>query len=350
MRTQSETISTNPIAQSLKLPVGWRIVLFLLLILLSFASGAGKDLILRLLCTSLGTGLLGYSYLCSFSPVPLIAAVPGFLLSFLVTGSAVSACFSLVFFPCGMLLAFLLMRRASKTVTVLVLSISLGVLFLLGIAAELAVSGFDLRPDSFLAQYRSWFDAVGQQLIQAVEKNLALLGESAKSAYAGYVQTITQTLNLIKVVLPALFCAVMEGFGYLSVSVLQLAAKISRRDRIIPPGFLLILSPITAILFILTYLIGLFNSSETVSVFAGVAMNLNTLIAPGLFVLGIRSLVRRSRLASRRISFVVTVITLVLALFLSPYLCLLFIIVDGIGEIFFVYRMRKLARPDSPDT
>ncbi|MBO4229250.1 MAG: hypothetical protein J5938_02730 [Clostridia bacterium] len=349
MSIHPDTRQGDAFALSLKLPIGGRVLLLFALTLTSFLSGTLPDLFFRLICTSVGVGLLAYYYLCHLSLLPLLCAVPGFLLSCLATGSVLSSLYSLIWIPGGVLLAFLMMRRSSKTLSVLAVSLSFGVPVLLCIAAELAAGGVDLRPESFLVQYRSWFDSIRDSLIQTIEQNLSALPDSAKTLYAGYAQTITQMMNLVKIVLPGLYCALMEGLGYLAVSVLQGAAKVTRRTRIIPPAFFLTLSPITAVLFILSYGIGLFTQSGSVSVFTGVAINLCAMIAPWLFVLGIRSIVRRSKLVSRRLSFAVTVIILVLALFLSPYFCLLLILIDGIGEVFFITRMKNYARSQHPD-
>ena len=56
---------------------------------------------------------------------------------------------------------------------------------------------------------------------------------------------------------------------------------------------------------------------------------------PGIFLMGLHSLVRRAKDPLRRRSFIITAVVLGFLVFIFPSYAIFFVLVDGIGEIFF---------------
>ena len=63
--------------------------------------------------------------------------------------------------------------------------------------------------------------------------------------------------------------------------------------------------------------------------------NLSTILIPGIFLMGLNSLVRRAKDPLRRRSFIITAVVIGFLIFVFPSYAIFFVIIDGIGEIFF---------------
>ena len=143
----------------------------------------------------------------------------------------------------------------------------------------------------------------------------------------------------MKLAMPAVIIVFCELLGFLSVSIYLLFTKLFRCRKLVPRGYRITMTRTAGVIFMLSYLFNLFSSGNTPSLIQVTAGNIASVLMPGLFLMGLRSLKRRAVSPYRRRSFIITAVILGLLLFTYPIYAMLFIILDGLGEVFFGEKM-----------
>ena len=260
MNTDFSDFKSEPVGDAgvYRVPLGTKILIFLLLCLFSAFSASVPGFILPMFCMTAGSALLAFIWLLTFSPVFLLSAIPGFLISFFWTGGVISAIPSLLYLLCGTVTALFLIRRRGKTAATAAAAVSIGVGLLVCIVLSYAASGASLRLDDLLSAYDGWFDARGLQLEQTFKESLALYPEDSVVSAVLNPTYLSGMLDIMKVTLPAICCVISEVLGYLTVSLFLLLVKLFRCPLFVPQNFCITLSPVTAVVFIICYLIRCF--------------------------------------------------------------------------------------------
>ncbi len=166
----------------------------------------------------------------------------------------------------------------------------------------------------------------------AIEQN-PVIAEYYTEAYIASV--VSRSVDAMKLSMPAVACVIAEVMGYLAVSVYALFVRIFRCRILLPRPFRITMSRASGVMFILSYLVNLFSVGDTTSLIGVAAGNLATILMPGLFLLGLRSLSRRFINRQRRRSGIINLIIIGILIFSYPPYAVLFIAVDGLGEVFF---------------
>lgn len=332
-----ETPSEASVTGIYRTPIGTKILLFVLLCGFSALSSLAPDALLRYLCMAAGSGLFAFVNLLTFSPVFLLSALPGTILAFVLTKSVIAAVPSLVFLTGGAVMTLLLLKRKSKTVTVLGAAVSVGAGILVCLLLSYIAGGGSLSFSVLLKHYNAYFEGFEALLSETLQTYAAAMYPAEDFAGAAVLpaNALSNMTDILKVTMPALCCVFAEILGYLAVAVFLLFVRIFRCRLLVPRKFIIELTPAAAIVFMVSYLIMLFSRSQNVTLWTAAAENLVLLLMPGLFVVGLHSLARRARIPERRKSFFLTLLLLIFAFLFSPAVCLFFIVIDGIGEIFF---------------
>ncbi|MBR5871891.1 MAG: DUF2232 domain-containing protein, partial [Clostridia bacterium] len=158
----------------------------------------------------------------------------------------------------------------------------------------------------------------------------------SSAATAAYIRAlVSMSVNSVKLALPALFAIAAQVLAYLALGVYQLIIRLCRTPYMLPRRYRITVSRAAAVIFIVAYLINLFGSSDHTTVLQIATANLTTMLMPGIFLMGLNSLVRRAKDPLRRRSFIITAVVIGFLIFVFPSYAIFFVLIDGIGEIFF---------------
>lgn len=324
-----------------RVPVFTRILLLLAVTAGAILTARMPDVLTASVCAACTAGVFAFYYLTTFSPVVALTAIPAYAIAFFMTGSAFDAAWSLLFLPVGAMLSLCLLRRTQKTSAVVTaasaIGISAAVLFLIGYMAENGT----VAPDSLMESFNARFESARAQLLASTEASVQAAIEQ-NPLYAQYYtdayvsSVVNASIDTMKLSMPAVLIIIAEVLGFLAVTIFCGLTKLFRCTKLLPRGYRIRLSRLSGVIFVVSYLINLFSSGGTATTLTQVtAGNLASVLMPGLFLLGLRTLVRRAKNPGRRRSFVVTIVILGLLLFTYPSYAVLFVVLDGLGEVFF---------------
>jgi hypothetical protein len=160
--------------------------------------------------------------------------------------------------------------------------------------------------------------------------------EKLRAANEAYIRSLVEmSVNSVKLATPALFAVSAQIISYFALGIYQLLVRLCRTPYMLPRKYRITVSRAAAILFIAAYLINLFPGGTQMSVMQIATANLSTILMPGIFLMGLNSLVRRAKDPLRRRSFIITAVVIGFLVFVFPSYAIFFVIIDGIGEIFF---------------
>ncbi len=313
------------------------------LIILCSALSADAYLMRGMLLVCIGAGLFAFSFMLSFKPYIACTAIAGYGLGWWLSGSFLSAFSSLLYLPIGAVMTLCLLRRKNKTTTVLATAMAAGIGILIYFSI-LLIAEFGTLNGTVIKEYFQAFFQTVQDTFQAVAENAAktLQEMDASPAYVEAVidsSTITAAIDSLKMVLPAYLLIGIQIVGYLAVSMFVLLTKIFRCPKLLPNNYQLSIGKGTAVLFMISYLIYFFSPIAHPTVFSTAAQNMSLILSPGLFILGLRKLKRRAQIPGKRAGFIMYLAILLFMSFLSPVIGIFFIVIDGIGEVFFENRL-----------
>jgi len=177
---------------------------------------------------------------------------------------------------------------------------------------------------------------IDSQVTDAVTESTGADTAKQSAAAAAYVRAMVDlSVNSVKLAMPALFAILAQILAYLSLGVYQLLVRMCRTAHMLPKVYRITVSRAAAVIFIIAYLINLFPIGGSISMMQIASANLTTMMMPGIFLMGLHSLVRRAKDPFRRRSFIITAVVLGFLVFIFPSYAIFFVLVDGIGEIFF---------------
>jgi len=364
MNTDAHTTDRNPEAIKPTSP-GTRLVLLLLITAGAVLTGLCSNLFVAGIFAAVTAGLFTYYYLLTFSPAVTLTVIPAAGIVLSLTGSVLSAATVLLYLPLGAVLSLCMLRIRTKTTAVIsgaaAIGLSLGVLFLIGymtqhgtIAAEALKESyntfFESMRTSMMESMMTAFEAMetaaeqsssladhpvigGQAVTEAVTD--AASGNSAAVTGAYIKAMVNLSVDSVKLAMPALLAIGAQVLSYLAVGVYLLAVRIRKTTWMRPSVYRITVSRTAAVIFMLAYLINMLPLGSSISMIQIASANLATLMMPGMFIMGLYSLRRRALDVHRRRSFIVTLVVLGILVFVSPSFAIFFVIVDGLGEIFF---------------
>ena len=173
----------------------------------------------------------------------------------------------------------------------------------------------------------------GQAVTEAVTDAAS---DNTAAVTGAYIKAMVNlSVDSVKLAMPALLAIGAQVLSYLAVGVYLLAVRIRKTTWMRPSVYRITVSRTAAVIFMLAYLINMLPLGSSVSMIQIASANLATLMMPGMFIMGLYSLRRRALDVRRRRSFIVTLVVLGILVFVYPSFAIFFVIVDGLGEIFF---------------
>ncbi len=367
---QTDT-DTKPIFDTLTGPSPFvRILLLVLTAAGAAISGMCPDLLTASVFAAVAAGLFSYTFLLTFSPL-LFSVIPiAAIAAYVSTFSAYHALQSLLFLPLGAAIVLCMLRFKNKTQTVIRGALAVGIAILvLFLTAYMAQNG-TIAPAALKQSYNVFFEQMREQMTdsmlsayEAVESaaqttadqpdlSHPLLGtdpaagepaavdpaeaEKQRAATEAYLRaTVDLSVNSVKLAFPALFAIGAQVLAYLALGVYRTLTKFCRTPFLLPREYRITVTRTAAVVFVIAYLINMFPAGDSTSISQIASANLATMLMPGIFIMGLHSLARRAKDPLRRRSFIVTAVVIGFLVFVFPSYAVFFVLVDGIGEIFF---------------
>ena len=347
-------------------PFGRSLLLVLIAIGASI-SGMCQDLLSASIFAVIAAGLFTYCFLLTFSPLVFAAPAAALITAFASTGSFYHGLQALLFLPLGASLCLSMLRMKSKTTAVLRGAAAIGLSLLVLFSVSFIMTHGTISPSAVKEAYNTFFDDLSEQMTESMIAAYQTVEQSAASASpdlshpvidaptteaitdapaqsttdssaatAAYIRAlVSMSVNSVKLALPALFAIAAQVLAYLALGVYQLIIRLCRTPYMLPRRYRITVSRAAAVIFIVAYLINLFGSSDHTTVLQIATANLTTMLMPGIFLMGLNSLVRRAKDPLRRRSFIITAVVIGFLIFVFPSYAIFFVLIDGIGEIFF---------------
>ncbi len=350
-----------------------RILLLALTVIGGALSGICPDLISASFFAIVTAGLFSYCFLLTFSPLVLAAPVISAIAAFAATGNFYHGLQALLFLPLGVSICLSMLRVKKKTTAVLRGAVSVGIAILVLFLIGFMMSHGTISADALKQSYNGFFDELHTQMTDSMLTAYEAMEQAAQSAGTAeggfshpiidapaaenaapslsvpdpdaakqsamteaYIRTLVDlSVNSVKLATPALFAVSAQIISYFALGVYQLLVRLCRTPYMLPRKYRITVSRAAAILFIAAYLINLFPGGTQMSVMQIATANLSTILMPGIFLMGLNSLVRRAKDPLRRRSFIITAVVIGFLVFVFPSYAIFFVIIDGIGEIFF---------------
>lgn len=346
-----------------------RAFLIVLTVVGGVISGICPDLLSASVFAALTAGCFSFCYLLTFSSV-MLCAVPAVIaaVTAFMTFSFYHALQSILFLPLAVGIILCLLRLKNKTQTVLsgalAIGIALAVLFLIAymmqhgtIAPDVLKSSYNdffeqmrtQMTDSMLGAYEA-MESAAQKAADNADLAHPIIGSSdtaslpedpaaaakQKAATEAYLRAmIDLSVNSVKLAFPALLAIAAQVLSYLAISVYRALTRFCRTPHLLPRNYRITVSRTAAVIFVVAYLINMFPIGSSISLIQIASANLATMMMPGVFLMGLNSLVRRAKDPLRRRSFIITAVVLGFLVLVYPSYAIFFVLIDGIGEIFF---------------
>ena len=350
-----------------------RILLLALTVIGGALSGICPDLISASFLAAVTAGMFSYCFLLTFSPLVLAAPVISAIAAFAATGNFYHGLQALLFLPLGVSICLSMLRVKKKTTAVLRGAVSVGIAILVLFLIGFMMSHGTISADALKQSYNGFFDELHTQMTDSMLTAYEAMEQAAQSAGTteggfshpiidapaaenaapslsvpdpdaakqsamteAYIRTLVDlSVNSVKLATPALFAVSAQIISYFALGIYQLLVRLCRTPYMLPRKYRITVSRAAAILFIAAYLINLFPGGTQMSVMQIATANLSTILMPGIFLMGLNSLVRRAKDPLRRRSFIITAVVIGFLVFVFPSYAIFFVIIDGIGEIFF---------------
>lgn len=344
MNSEPSTVQNQPSKTLYRTPVFTRVLLLVIITAGSVLSACMPDMLTAALCGACTAGVFAFYYLLTFSPAAVLVVIPAFLVVLLYHGNVLSSASVLLFLPAGAVLSLCMLGRKKKTTAVISTAAALGLSILVLFLIRYMTQNGTIALSSLRASYDSMFEQTRAVLLESVKQtvqNAVAQNEALADYYTdAFITTVVNaSVDSIKLAMPAVIIVFCELLGFLSVSVYLLFAKLFRCRILVPRGYRITMTRAAGVIFMISYLINLFSSGNSMSLLQVTAGNIASVLMPGLFLMGLRSLKRRAASPNRRRSFIITAVILGLLLFTYPIYAVLFIVLDGLGEVFFGDKM-----------
>ena len=147
--------------------------------------------------------------------------------------------------------------------------------------------------------------------------------------------TVDLSVNSVKLAFPALFAIGAQVLAYLSLTVYRTLTRLCKTPFMLPRNYRITVSRTAAVIFVIAYLINMFPTGSHTSITQIASANLATMMMPGIFLMGLNSLARRAKDPFRRRSFIITAVVIGFLVLVYPSYAIFFVLIDGIGEVFF---------------
>jgi len=350
-----------------------RAVLITLTVVGGVISGICPDLLSASVFAALTAGTFAYCFLLTFSPL-FLCAVPAAAaaLTFLLTFSFYHALQSILFLPLAVGIILCLLRLKNKTQTVLSGALAVGAALVVLFLIAFMMQNGTIAPDALKSSYNAFFETMRTQMTDSMLGAYETMESAAQSAVGGadlahpiiggaetgavtdgalqdpaaaakqkaameaYLRSMVDlSVNSVKLAAPALFAIAAQVLAYLALAVYRGLTRACRTPHLLPRNYRITVSRTAAVIFVIAYLINMFPIGGSISLIQIASANLATMMMPGIFLMGLNSLARRAKDPIRRRSFIITAVVLGFLVLVYPSYAIFFVLIDGIGEVFF---------------
>ncbi len=350
-----------------------RAVLLILTVFGGVITGICPDLLSASFFAALTAGGAAYCFLLTFSPTMLCAvSAVSVIAAYLLTQSFYHALQALLFLPLAAVIILCLLRLKNKTQTVLSGALAVGIAILVLFLITYMMQNGTVSPDALKTSYNNFFEQMRTQMTDSMLATYEAMesaaqntdgstdfshpviggsetaavtesvtqdpadAEKQKAAYEAYLRSMVDlSVNSVKLAFPALFAIAAQVLSYLALGVYRALTRFCRTPHLLPRNYRITVSRTSAVIFIIAYLINMFPAGSSVSLMQIASANLATMMMPGIFLMGLRSLQRRAKDPIRRRSFIITAVVVGFLVLVYPSYAIFFVLIDGIGEIFF---------------
>lgn len=345
--------------------------LTLILIILCTAGGVltglCPDLLSASVIAAITAGLYSYTFCRTFAPAAMLIPILAAPAAWLLTTDFFNALQALLFLPLGVSVCLSMLKTRRKTAAVIHGALACGIsLLVLFLVAYIMTHG-TLSPEALKTSYNETFEKMRVSMTDSMLSAYESMEQAASNMTEGgfshpvidgndpapnpvdpadaqkqaaatraYITALVElSVNSVKLAMPALIAVLAQILAYVSLGIYRMMTRLCRTHYMLPRTYRITVSRTSAVIFVISYLINLFPTGSGMTLLSITTANLATMLTPGVFVMGLTNLQRRAKDPMRRRSFFITAAVLTFLVILSPSYAVFFILVDGIGEIFF---------------
>ena len=364
--TADAEASAAPVSQPTPSPFA-RILLLILITAGAAISGICPDLLSASVFGAITAGLFSYTFLLTFSPL-LFTVIPiSVIAAYAATFSIYHAFQTLLFLPLAVTIVLCMLRFRNKTQTVIRGACAIGIAILILFLITYMMHNGTIAPEALKASYNDFFEQMRTQMTDSMvgayeamesaaqssndqaDLSHPILGadpaasptdpadaEKQKAAMEAYLRaTIDLSVNSVKLAFPALFAIGAQVLAYLALTIYRTLTRLCKTPFMLPRNYRITVSRTAAVIFVIAYLINMFPTGSSTSITQIASANLATMMMPGIFLMGLNSLARRAKDPFRRRSFIITAVVIGFLVLVYPSYAIFFVLIDGIGEVFF---------------
>jgi len=240
--------------------------------------------------TALASAVLAFGLLASRSPLVCFGAVGAFGSMLLITQNLALSLSAVMYLPVSFVLVLLTMRSARRSETVVSMSVVLFAEVMLFALVSLGLTS-EISYDSIIKYFESMFDPV-----RGVLENSSLYNAEGEIVYLYTAEQVDAVISYMMRFMPAILICAINAYTYFISSVyhalVRRANAIRRVNGRETADWKLRLSPVSAVVFIVSYLITvLFGGSMTA--LEAAALNLVVILVPGFAMIGARTVIAK---------------------------------------------------------
>ncbi len=330
-------------------------------------TGLCPDLLSASVIGAITAGLYSYTFLSTFAPAAMFLPALAAPIAAVLAGSFYAAAQALLFLPLGVSVCLSMLKIRKKTSAVVCGAITFGITAIVLFLISYIMAHGTLSSDAIKASYNETFETMRTEMTESMLSAYEAMEQAAKNQTEGgfshpvidstdpapnpvdpkdaerqaaamrayLTAMVDMSVNSVKLAVPALFAVFAQIIAYLTLGIYRTMTRLCKTPYMLPRTYRITVSRLSAIIFVISYLINLFQTGSAMTVSGIASANLATMLMPGVFVMGLTSLARRAKDPIRRRSFFITAAVLAFLVIFSPSYAAFFILVDGIGEIFF---------------
>lgn len=312
-------------------PLAVNLLLLIFIAVTSFLTAFTPGLLLPLIFACICAALCAVYHTLNLSVLWLLSLVAAATAAALIDASVLSVFYALFPLPMALALMVSMMHRLKKTVTIAITAFALAVTILLLFAILVFVTYKTITPNILRDLYNSYFTELHDVMLPALRDNPALNTEEMQALA---VNLLNASITALKLTTPGFLAITCQIFALIAVNAYVFFANKFHCPLLYPKDYRFRISRITALIFILFFIIGMFSSQA--ALMYHVSNNMVLTLMPGLFFMGCISLKRRAKNPAQRRSLIFSIVLIVLAFFIAPSFIPFVFVVDGIGEVFTV--------------
>lgn len=247
--------------------------------------------------------------------------------------------------PAGIMLAAMLRKKSTKIGVSAALDILYIVLFALLFLAAYLLQGNELSVGAVVTYFSETIDSIKETALSNIgPEMLEQIAKIYDVSVEEFLETLDVSVELFKLILPALLISSMGVLSYLTASFFKLGTAIAGCELVLPdPKWRTLPSKMSAVVFAVAYIVFSFSTmfSSSFNVVMVVCISIVIILAPLMLLMGVKWLI-----SSRNKTFIL--VLFVAGLFFMTMLAIMILAFFGAVEVFKLHdKIKKQQTPEN---